>query len=108
MTKRFEKNKNGKVEFTETELKALLDEVYNHGYNDGKYNSGVVWNSPYRYDDWWNKPVITWCSSTDGNSATASSSNITLDNCTTASSSNATLTGTVTLNEEDISHLHVK
>lgn len=97
MTKRFEKNKNGKVEFTETELKALLDEVYNHGYNDGKYNSGVVWNSPSKwYDDWWNKPVITWC-----NDSTASSTSVTLDDYSTT-------TTNVTLNGNDISDLHVK
>lgn len=106
MTKRFEKNKNGKVEFTEKELKALLDEVYNEGYNDGKYNSGVIWNSPYKYDEWWNKPYITWCSNSD--STTASSTNVTLDSCTVASSDLCTTTGNVTLNGEDISHLHVK
>ena len=105
MTKRFEKNENGKVEFTETELKVLLDEVYNHGYNDGKYNSGVVWNSPYKYDEWWNKPYITWCSNSN---STIASSNVTLDSCTVASSDLCTTTGNVTLNGEDISHLHTK
>lgn len=105
MTKRFEKNKDGKVEFTETELKALLDEVYNEGYNNGRYSSGVVWNPPCRYDEWWNKPYITWCSNSD---STTASSNVTLDSCTVASSDFCTTTGNVTLNGEDISHLHIK
>ena len=83
MTKRFEKNKNGKVEFTATELKALLDEVYNEGYNNGKYCSGVVWNPPYRYDDWWNKPYITWCS--DSNSITTGATSNVADQCTATS-----------------------
>ena len=81
MTRRFETNKNGKIEFTPTELKNLLDEVYNEGYNNGKYYPSVVWNPPYRYDytDWWNKPYITWCS----------------DNCST--------TSTITVNGNDYS-----
>lgn len=110
MTEYFYKNKEGKVEFTEDALKALLDRVYNQGYNDGKNTGSIIWNSPSKwYDDWWNKPVITWCSSTNGTSATASSSNITLDSCTVASSSDlCTPTTNVTLSGNDISDLHVK
>ena len=35
-TKFFTKNNKGKVEFTEKELKKLLDEIYNEGYFDGR------------------------------------------------------------------------
>lgn len=46
MTKHFEKNKNGKIEFTEKELKNLLDEIYLQGMADGKQNGGYWWSSP--------------------------------------------------------------
>lgn len=46
MTRTFMKNKKGLIEFTETELKKLLDEVYNSGYYAGKCPS-VIWTSPY-------------------------------------------------------------
>jgi len=35
----FTKNQNGKIEFTEEELRKLLDEIYNEGYWDGKGNN---------------------------------------------------------------------
>lgn len=35
MIKIFTKNENNKIEFTEEELKLLLDEVYREGLNDG-------------------------------------------------------------------------
>lgn len=35
-TKFFIKNNKDKIEFTEKELKELLDEIYNEGYQDGK------------------------------------------------------------------------
>ena len=74
MTEYFYKNKEGKIEFTEVSLRQLLDRVYNQGYNDGKNNGSIIWNSPSKwYDDWWNKP-ITWC-----NDSTASSTSVTLD-----------------------------
>ena len=97
MTEYFYKNKDGKITFTEDSLKALLDRVYNQGYNDGKNNGSIIWNSPSKwYDDWWNKPFITWC-----NDSTTSSTNVTLDDCSST-------TTNVTLNSNDISDLHVK
>lgn len=41
----FTKNQNNKIEFTEDELRKLLDEIYNEGYWDGakKY----VYTTPY-------------------------------------------------------------
>ena len=46
-TKIFTKNEKGKIEFTENELKALLDEIYNEGYNDGK-SRGYIYTTPTR------------------------------------------------------------
>ena len=44
----FTKNQNGKIEFTEDELRKLLDEIYNEGYWDGKGNS-YIYTTPYTY-----------------------------------------------------------
>lgn len=84
MTEYFYKNKEGKVEFTEDGLKALLDRVYNQGYNDGKNTGSIIWSPPSRwYDDWWNKPYITWSNSdpvinycSDTTTATTTTTNI--------------------------------
>ena len=40
------KVKDGKIEFTKEELKALLDEVYSTGYEAGKMENWA-WNSPW-------------------------------------------------------------
>ena len=52
-TKVFTKNKNGKIEFTEKELKALLDEIYDDGYADGSkkyyYTTPYYYHTPYWY-----------------------------------------------------------
>lgn len=40
----FTKNKDGKIEFTEDELKKLLDEVYWEGYNDHPFT--WTWQTP--------------------------------------------------------------
>ena len=58
-TKIFTKNENGKVEFTEKELKTLLDEIYNEGYNDGKSRS-YIYTTPYTPKPWWQYGT-TWC-----------------------------------------------
>ena len=42
----FTKNQNGKIEFTEDELRKLLDEIYNEGYWDGKGNN-YIYTTPY-------------------------------------------------------------
>lgn len=57
-TKIFTKNENGKIEFTENELKKLLDEIYNEGYNDGKSRS-YIYTTPTRTTPWWQ--YGTWC-----------------------------------------------
>ena len=57
-TKIFTKNEKGKIEFTEKELKALLDEIYNEGYNDGKSRS-YIYTTPYISKPWWQ--YGTWC-----------------------------------------------
>lgn len=41
----FTKNKDGKIEFAEDELKNLLDEVYWEGYNDHPHT--WTWQTPY-------------------------------------------------------------
>ena len=97
MTEYFYKNKEGKIEFTEVSLRQLLDRVYNQGYHDGKNTGSIIWNSPSKwYDDWFTKPVITWC-----NDSTASSTSVTLDDYSST-------TTNVTVNGNDISDLHVK
>lgn len=76
MTRTFTKNKKGLIEFTETELKKLLDEVYNSGYYAGK-GSSVIWTSPY---------YTYYCNSFDSNSGTvtlttpSSTSDVTISN----------------------------
>ena len=80
-SKVFKKNKYGKIEFTESELKEVLDEIYNEGFNDGS-NNYYYYNTPYRY-----KPYpyyYTSCSTvTDPTSITTatstSNSNLTID-----------------------------
>jgi hypothetical protein len=69
-TKIFTKNEKGKIEFTEKELKVLLDEIYNEGYNDGKSRS-YIYTTPTRTTPWWQ--YGTWCtagSTTDAKTAT--------------------------------------
>ena len=43
MVKVFTPNKNGKIEFTKEELEALLNEVWNDGYN---HHGTYLWTSP--------------------------------------------------------------
>lgn len=66
----FSKNKNNKIEFTETELKQLLDEVYNDGYSDGQVKNKLS-------ETWWWYPNSDWginpCTAKDWTITTASS-----------------------------------
>ena len=82
-TKIFTKNENGKIEFTEKELKALLDEIYNEGYNDGK-SRGYIYTTPVRTTPWWYGTYCTTSSTTDAKSIT---------NATTSGSSTLTIKG---------------
>ncbi len=56
ITKTFTKNEKGKIEFTEKELKELLDEMYQYGYNVGKGYKTFVYTSP----SWWNLNKPSW------------------------------------------------
>ena len=42
MVKVFTKNENGKIEFTEEELKKLLNEVFYEGYNSNNYSYYII------------------------------------------------------------------
>jgi hypothetical protein len=44
----FTKNQNDKIEFTEDELRNLLDEIYNEGYLDGRKNN-YIYTTPYTH-----------------------------------------------------------
>lgn len=46
IVKVFQKNKNGKIEFTKEELETLLNEVYWDGYRN---NSTWTWTTPLSY-----------------------------------------------------------
>ena len=83
-TKIFTKNENGKIEFTENELKKLLDEIYNEGYYDGKSRS-YIYTTPYTSKPWWQ--YGTWCTA---DSTTASTTATTTT--ATSGTSNSTLT----------------
>lgn len=97
MTEYFVKDKSGKITFSEDSLKALLDRVYNQGYNDGKNNNNVIWNSPLRWSDYYQTtPFGVWCNDVS-------------TSCTTISSGDSpTKTSNVTLTDADLSDLHVK
>ncbi len=58
LTRVFTKNKSDKIEFTEKELKELLDEIYEYGYKEGKGEKTYTYTSP----SWWTlqKPFYTY------------------------------------------------
>ena len=62
MVKTFTIDKDGKVSFTQEELKSLLDECYWAGYNDG--HKTWVYTTPNYSGDWWNQK---WTVSTTSN-----------------------------------------
>ena len=98
MVKVFTKNKQGKIEFTESELKKLLDEVYQDGYQDGK-GQHVYWYSPpwwYNNHDWtWYSPYCTTTVSTTPINGTISGSSISnvISNSDYTTSTSAKITG---------------
>lgn len=83
-TKIFTKNEKGKIEFTEAELKKLLDEIYNEGYNDGKSRS-YTYTTPIHATPWWQ--YRTWC--TDSSTTNVQP----LTTATTSGSSTITIKG---------------
>lgn len=66
-TKFFTLNKNNKVEFTEKELRRLLDEIYNDGYSDGRNSRGWWYTTPVRYT--YTSPWYTTTSATSNSSS---------------------------------------
>lgn len=89
-TKIFTKNKNNKIEFTEQELKKLLDEIYNDGYWDGT-RSTYVYQTPYRWEP------FTYTTTTASNSSnyTLTGNNVqTTSNTSTPKTNSATNSST--------------
>lgn len=83
-TKIFTKNNKGKIEFTEKQLKDLLDEIYDEGYNDGSKRYYYTTPYYYRYPYYGNTTLpVTYCTTT------ASS-----DNITTATNTGITISAT--------------
>ena len=89
-TKIFTKNEKGKIEFTENELKTLLDEIYNEGYNDGKSRS-YIYTTPYTLKPWWQ--YGTWCTASSTTDAKTATTNTTATTATTSGSSTITIKG---------------
>ena len=75
-TKFFILNKDNKIEFTEKELKDLLDEIYNDGYWDGKKQYTYVYNTPYKGWSDWNKVYYTTTTATNANINTIDNSSL--------------------------------
>ena len=75
-TKVFTLNEDQKIEFTEEELKSLLDEIYNDGYYDGRNSRYYYYSTPYKQPYYY-----TWCSS-----STAGSSGININGTSTSDS----------------------
>lgn len=59
LIKVFTKNKEGKIEFTEEELRKVLNEAYLEGYNS-RNNNTITWPSP----KWWDEPYYTTTTTT--------------------------------------------
>lgn len=101
---------NGKVDLTKDELKKLLKEEYDRGYNAGKKFSGSVtyscpsyWSCPYHYCNSWTvtttgSPILdsnqVTCNSSDSKTITLNNSNISPINPI------STETGTITFKEK--------
>ena len=77
-TKIFTKNEKGKIEFTEKELKKLLDEIYNEGYNDGKSRSYIYTTPLWQYGTWCTAGSITDAKPATTTTATTGSTNSTI------------------------------
>lgn len=66
----FTLNDKGKVEFTEKELKELLDEIYNAGYYDATH-VGYIYYTPWKYPQ---SPYYTTTASSSGINITGGAS----------------------------------
>ena len=87
----FEKNHNGKVEFTLAELEKLLNDVYTEAYREGEAKA----NSSYWY---WNSPILHNCG--DGYSNSTSSPTVSIDKINTCSTDDTTETACECANPE--------
>lgn len=86
----FYPDRDGNIRFSKKELEALLDEVYNEGYSDGRRNPYWTWTSPY-YTTTTTPSYITTC----GDSISCASTNGNIpDNVTISSSANTPFTYT--------------
>lgn len=79
--KAFTKNKQGKIEFTQTELDQLLNDVWQDGYNEGK-NSDYTWTSPYYR---WPNITTPYCYTTSDTTLTTTNNSATISADTKAS-----------------------
>lgn len=77
LTRVFTKNKDNKIEFTEKELKELLDEIYEYGYKEGKGQKIYTYVSP----SWWTlqKPYYTYCTTATHNDDYSTTSDHTIN-----------------------------
>ena len=87
-TKVFTKNKNGKIEFTEQELKKLLDEIYDEGYNEGSQRYYYTTPYYYRWPTWYS----TTCSNDTSGSYTISTASTAYDNSSIATANGGNYT----------------
>jgi len=101
-TKIFTKNENGKIEFTEKELKKLLDEIYDEGYNDCR-NKNYIYTTPYKWPYWNGTYYYTTCNS-DGQTA-SSSYTINNDNKYTINTADSTTSISNALNSTSTSDI---
>lgn len=65
----FTLNDNGKIEFTENELKELLDEIYNTGYYEATHK-GYIYYTPWKYPQY---PYYTTTATSSGINISSSS-----------------------------------
>lgn len=81
MIKTFTLNKKGKIELSKDELKTLLDEVYNEGYQNG--NKTWIYTTPYptATPTWWTCTTTASTSTDDMKVTYNTSSNLDSYNC---------------------------
>ena len=70
--------KDGKISLTESELKHIIKQAYNEGYNEG--NKNKWWNSPFVYTNTTTNPEIHLNDYSTGTPLTNPNIQITCDN----------------------------
>ena len=96
-TKIFTKNNKGKIEFTEQELKNLLDEIYNDGYEDG--SKKYYYTTPYHYYPYWYSTTTPLSNAPSSVSYTTTASNSGDSGITISSGSYTTDSTVATIND---------